>query len=114
MPRRQEQRQAARRRVQALRRHGQARLLLAHDARGSRLRHPDQGGELQLVGRGENIAAGQDSAEAVMRDWMNSKGHRDNILNCSFVDLGVGLAYQIKNNRKYPYWTQDFGTPAKR
>ncbi|GAA4251361.1 hypothetical protein GCM10022255_043680 [Dactylosporangium darangshiense] len=65
-------------------------------------------------GAGENIAAGQDSAEAVMRDWMNSKGHRDNILNCSFVDLGVGLAYQIKNNRKYPYWTQDFGTPAKR
>jgi uncharacterized protein YkwD len=65
-------------------------------------------------GAAENIAAGQPTPEAVMRDWMNSSGHRANILNCGLVDLGVGVAYQTKNNRRTPYWTQDFGSPARR
>jgi uncharacterized protein YkwD len=63
---------------------------------------------------GENIAAGQPTPEAVMKAWMNSDGHRANILNCGYRDLGVGLAYQVKNNRKYPYWTQDFGSQSGR
>ena len=57
---------------------------------------------------GENIAMGQPDAASVMTAWMNSSGHRANILNCGFRDLGVGLAYDAGHR---PYWTQDFGTP---
>ncbi|GIP15728.1 hypothetical protein J40TS1_13700 [Paenibacillus montaniterrae] len=39
---------------------------------------------------GENIASGQRTAEQVMNDWMNSSGHRANILNSSYSKLGVG------------------------
>ncbi len=56
---------------------------------------------------GENIAMGQPTPDAVMRAWMNSSGHRANILNCDFRNLGVGLAYDSAHR---PYWTQDFGT----
>ena len=42
-------------------------------------------------GAGENIAYGQRSAEEVMNAWMNSEGHRANILNGSFTQLGVGV-----------------------
>lgn len=40
---------------------------------------------------GENIAAGQKSAEEVMNSWMNSSGHRQNILNKNYTQLGVGF-----------------------
>lgn len=40
---------------------------------------------------GENIAAGQKSAEEVMNSWMNSSGHRANILNENYTQLGVGF-----------------------
>ncbi len=53
---------------------------------------------------GENIAKGQISAESVMRAWMNSSGHRANIMNPSFNKIGVGM-YE-KNGTKY--WTQMF------
>lgn len=52
---------------------------------------------------GENIAAGYTSAQAVMNGWMNSSGHRANILNCGFVAIGIGL------DTNGWYWTQDFG-----
>jgi uncharacterized protein YkwD len=58
---------------------------------------------------GENIAFGQKDSASVMAAWMNSAGHRANILNCNYRNLGVGLAY---NPSRTPYWTQDFGTPA--
>lgn len=54
---------------------------------------------------GENIAYGYGTAAEVMKGWMNSEGHRNNILNCSFKAIGVGLAYRGNT----PYWTQDFG-----
>jgi uncharacterized protein YkwD len=54
----------------------------------------------------ENIAAGQASADEVVRSWMSSEGHRANIVNCELRDLGV--AYAVDANNK-PYWTQDFG-----
>lgn len=54
---------------------------------------------------GENIAAGQQSAEAVMESWMNSSGHRANILNAKYKYLGVGLAL---GGRYGTYWTQEF------
>ena len=53
----------------------------------------------------ENIAYGYATAEAVVNGWMNSDGHRKNIVNCSHRTTGVGLAYRGKT----PYWTQVFG-----
>ncbi|MFI9400640.1 CAP domain-containing protein [Nocardia sp. NPDC052316] len=55
----------------------------------------------------ENIAAGQRSASEVVNAWMNSAGHRANILNCGLRDIGVGYA---KSGNGTPYWTQNFGT----
>nr|QXL90813.1 sigma-70 family RNA polymerase sigma factor [Streptomyces sp.] len=55
---------------------------------------------------GENIARGQQTPASVMDSWMNSEGHRANILNCSFKELGVG----IHNGSGGPWWTQAFGT----
>jgi len=54
----------------------------------------------------ENIAWGWSTADVVVREWMNSPGHRANILNCGNVAVGVGLA---KKSDGTPYWTQDFG-----
>jgi uncharacterized protein YkwD len=54
---------------------------------------------------GENIARGQADAQAVMDSWMNSKGHRANILNCDYKTLGVGVHFGSGG----PWWTQDFG-----
>ncbi len=54
---------------------------------------------------GENIAYGQRTPEAVMEGWMNSSGHRANILNASFRNIGVGL-YQDENGVKH--WVQLF------
>ncbi|MBG0832289.1 S8 family serine peptidase [Planomonospora sp. ID67723] len=54
---------------------------------------------------GENIAWGQRTADSVMRSWMNSRGHRANILNCKFTHIGVGVA---KNSQGRIYWTQNF------
>jgi uncharacterized protein YkwD len=51
----------------------------------------------------ENIARGSTTAEAVMELWMNSSGHRQNILNCDLTTLGVGLDVDGF------YWVQDFG-----
>lgn len=51
---------------------------------------------------GENIAYGYSTAEAVVNGWMNSEGHRKNILNPSFTQIGVG--YVASGN----YWTQMF------
>ncbi len=55
--------------------------------------------------RAENIASGQRDAAAVMDAWMNSAGHRANILNCSLSKLGVGVA----EGPGGPWWTQLFG-----
>lgn len=57
----------------------------------------------------ENIAAGQPSPEAVMNGWMNSSGHRANILNPNLTTLGVGF-YKGDGPYRY-YWTQCFITP---
>jgi uncharacterized protein YkwD len=40
-----------------------------------------------------------------MEAWMNSPGHRANILNCEFTTLGVGVHFGPGG----PWWTQDFG-----
>lgn len=57
---------------------------------------------------GENIAAGQVSAQDVMNSWMNSPGHRANILNSSYTQIGVGYA---KGGSMGTYWSQEFIHP---
>lgn len=67
----------------------------------------------------ENIAAGQRSAGEVVRSWLNSSGHRRNILNCRMEETGIALVYEaddrpIRGNRaplRY-YWVQVFADPA--
>ncbi|MDU7707830.1 MAG: CAP domain-containing protein [Clostridium sp.] len=56
-------------------------------------------------GSGENIAWGQKTPEQVMNGWMNSDGHRANILNKNYTTIGVGL-YQNASGTNY--WTQLF------
>ncbi|CDQ18646.1 CAP domain-containing protein [Halobacillus karajensis] len=58
---------------------------------------------------GENIAAGQRTPEEVVEGWMNSEGHRKNILHEDFTHIGVGY---IEGSGPYKrYWTQLFMTP---
>ena len=57
---------------------------------------------------GENIAAGQSTPEVVINSWMSSSGHRANILNPNFCDIGVGYVY-VADSTYHHYWTQDFG-----
>ena len=63
---------------------------------------------------GENIAAGQTRAEQVVEGWMNSPGHRANILNESFTEIGIGYTYLANDTGSVNYnhyWTQVFGKP---
>ncbi|MFB4301541.1 CAP domain-containing protein [Actinomadura sp. NTSP31] len=62
--------------------------------------------EAGYVGPGaENIARGYATAAAVVDGWMDSPGHRANILNCGLRAIGVGMA----TGPDGPLWTQDFG-----
>src|SRR3954452_12974479 len=55
----------------------------------------------------ENIAWGYRTGAAVMTAWMNSPGHRANILNCAAKSVGIGAVYAANGN---PYYTEDFGS----
>ncbi len=71
----------------------------------------DPGDRIDRVGYqwrtyGENVAWNQKTPAAVMDAWMNSPGHRANILNCAFTEIGVGIA-----SSNGPYWTQVFAAP---
>ncbi|MDH6574403.1 CAP domain-containing protein [Kitasatospora sp. MAP5-34] len=57
---------------------------------------------------GENIAYGQPDPAAVVDEWMHSPPHRENILNCTFTVIGVGVNFGADG----PWWTQVFATPA--
>ncbi|WP_051813904.1 CAP domain-containing protein [Kitasatospora sp. MBT63] len=56
---------------------------------------------------GENIAYGQADPAAVMDDWMHSPAHRENILNCDFKEIGIGVNFGAGG----PWWTQVFAAP---
>ena len=61
---------------------------------------------------GENIAFGQTSVNEVVTTWLESPGHRKNILSPNFSELGLGLAMGRGQDGKYQvYWVQNFGTP---
>lgn len=59
----------------------------------------------QTNARAENIAMGQPTPAAVMSFWLNSTGHRANVLDCSVRTLGVG----VSEGATGPWWTQLFG-----
>ncbi|KAJ8566385.1 hypothetical protein ON010_g6741 [Phytophthora cinnamomi] len=56
----------------------------------------------------ENVAAGQEDVKSVMESWMNSPGHRANILGADYTMMGTSYAYSESSTYKH-YWTQDFG-----
>jgi uncharacterized protein YkwD len=69
----------------------------------------------------ENVAAGQSTPQDVVAGWMSSPGHRENILNCSLREVGIGYYDQPNDQANVRldngteggpyrfYWTQDFG-----
>ncbi len=63
---------------------------------------------IRFSAAGENIAMGQRSAQEVMTAWMNSPGHRANILNPTYTVIGVGAA---KTSSGTLYWVQEFIKP---
>jgi uncharacterized YkwD family protein len=63
---------------------------------------------LRFSAAGENIAYGQRTAQEVMNSWMNSAGHRANILSSTYTHIGVGVA---KASNGTLYWTQEFTKP---
>ena len=65
------------------------------------------GAQGYAYGSAENIAAGYSTPAAVMTGWMDSAGHRANILNCATKALGVGIGH---GGHYGIYWTQDFGS----
>ena len=56
---------------------------------------------------GENLAGGQTTPKQVVQAWMDSKTHRDNILNKQYKELGVVYYYQANSQYKH-YWVQHF------
>ena len=84
---------------------------MSHEIPG--VRYPTPSDRLAAVGYrwgsfGENIAMGQTSAAAVMDSWMRSSGHRANILNSRFREIGVGVA---RDSAGRPYYVQVFASP---
>ena len=56
---------------------------------------------------GENIAAGQTSCEMVMQQWMDSPGHKANILSKKYKYIGIAYLYD-RNTRYKHFWVQEF------
>lgn len=64
----------------------------------------------------ENIAAGYSTPESVVNAWMDSPGHRGNILNGNFREIGIGYHFLDNDPGSVAYnsyWTQSFGTPFR-
>ena len=56
----------------------------------------------------ENVAWNQSNAQAALNSWMNSSGHRANILDPGLTEIGAAMA---RSTRGEPYWIQVFGRP---
>lgn len=62
---------------------------------------------------GENLAVNFSDSEDVIRAWLNSPAHRDNILNAHFTEIGIGIAKGMYEGRETIFVAQMFGNPAK-
>ncbi|MFD7748408.1 CAP domain-containing protein [Streptomyces sp. NPDC059698] len=66
----------------------------------------DRAAQAGVQGLGaENIARGQAGPQEVMDAWMNSEGHRTNVLNCDYKTIGIG----VQEGPEGPWWVQSFG-----
>lgn len=84
---------------------------LAHTIEGAR--YPTMQSRLQATGyvylnAAENVAWNQRTPGDVMRTWLNSSGHRANIMHGDLTEIGTAVAYSLKGE---PYWIQVFGRP---
>jgi uncharacterized protein YkwD len=70
------------------------------------------GYQWQLVG--ENIAAGEDSVDLAVEDWLTSPHHCANIMDPTFKEMGIAFAINKSDAEYGVYWTQTFGTPKSR
>lgn len=61
--------------------------------------------------RAENIAAGYSAASSTFNQWVNSSGHRANMLNANLTAIGIGAAYGA-GSAYGTYWTTTFGSPV--
>ncbi|HKI01374.1 MAG TPA: CAP domain-containing protein [Thermoanaerobaculia bacterium] len=99
---------------QAAQRHAEdmlARGYFAHQSpEGKTVRERAQAAGYKWRTIGENIAEGQFSVDEVMDTWMNSPGHRRNILNPDFRELGIGLTRGKTGKEHRVVWVQAFGT----
>ena len=77
-----------------------------HDKSRIDTRAGDFGYAFQKIG--ENLGARQYSVEQVMREWMKSPGHRENILDPDFTEIGIALRLGGTHG---VYWVQEFGRP---
>ena len=81
---------------------------LAHTLNGSTMTNRIKGSGYPYLAIGENVAFNQPTPAQVVKSWMESPGHRANILNKNYTEIGVGIANDADGN---PYYTQDFGRP---
>ena len=83
--------------------------MLAHtlDDKGPPQRIAETG--YRFVHYGENVAEGSRTPAEVVRTWMNSPGHRENILEPRLTQIGIGMSADPKGRK---FWTQVFATPA--
>lgn len=58
----------------------------------------------------ENIAAGYGDPASVVAGWMGSQGHKDNMLNPNYTEIGIGYIY-VAGSPYGVYWTANFGRP---
>jgi uncharacterized protein YkwD len=90
-------------------RHGMGPLAVDSQLMGSASRHAQWMASNRNLSHGhgvaENIAMGQPSAGEAVRSWMNSSGHRANILGSGYTRIGVAVAYSSNGT---PYWCQQF------
>ena len=87
---------------------------LSPDGRGVVERVTEEGYPWGVIA--ENIGAGLSSPKSMVKAWMNSQDHRDNLLSGEFNDVGIGYSQPLKNESKLShshYWVLVFGARSK-
>jgi len=84
---------------------------LSHtDSRGRSLTQRIDAGGYSWSTIGENVAYGYESPEAVVKGWIKSPGHYQNLVSPQFTEVGIGVA---ADNKGRIYWAQVFGKPLR-
>lgn len=87
-----------------------AKAVIAHELDGKNfdVRIKDEGYKFRAAA--ENVAMGQRTPAEVVESWMNSAGHKLNMLNKTYTEIGIGVGKDADGRL---YWTQVFGTPLE-